>query len=98
MWETNLGSWLFIACMMPGENSCSTFMPASLPIVAPKSLKGWESDRFQAGRAAECATAEASTRKKYDVFSRGSPELSRRIAMLDAACVARPKRLSLSAK
>src|SRR5215469_3521921 len=50
--DTNFGSWLFTSCRIPGLNSWNTFMPASLPIVEPKSLAGRERGRLQYGTQA----------------------------------------------
>jgi|GEM_PF-4220091 len=48
--DTNFGVRPFTICRMPGPNSWKTFIPASLPIVEPKSLNGVEAERVQYGR------------------------------------------------
>src|SRR6266581_5484978 len=48
--DTNFGEWRFSTCRMPGQNSCRTFIPASLPMVDPRSLNVVEGDRAQYGR------------------------------------------------
>src|ERR1700739_3869495 len=49
---------------MPGQNSCKRLIPASLPIVDPKSLKGAPFGRIQYGREALWAATELSTLRK----------------------------------
>ncbi len=48
--DTNFGVKPFTICRMPGPNSWKTFIPASLPIVDPKSLNVSEVDRVRYGR------------------------------------------------
>jgi hypothetical protein len=67
--DTNFGVKPLTICRMPGANSWSRLIPASPPIVEPKSLNVSEGERAQyvklRGRA---LAAEASTPRKYDVF------------------------------
>ena len=45
--NANLGVWFFTICRRPGSNSWKRLIPASLPIVEPKSLNGAEAERAQ---------------------------------------------------
>src|SRR5580698_10119823 len=76
--DTNFGVRPFTICRMPGANSWSRLIPASPPIVEPKSLNVAEGERAQyvklRGRA---LAAEASTPRKYDAL--GLPSRVKRI-------------------
>lgn len=82
------------ASRSPGPNSCTRFIPASLPTVEPKSPIGAELERNQYGREALWAATDVSTPTRYEAFNRRLPVSSRVTRMLDAASVARPIHLS----
>jgi hypothetical protein len=60
----NLGMCVVTACCRLGPNSCKTFIPASLPMVEPKSLNGADAERLQYGREAVSAAIEVTTRRR----------------------------------
>jgi hypothetical protein len=93
--DTNPGMWFVIAARRPGPNSCSRFIPASLPNVEPTSLSGAEFDRAQYGREALWTATDVSTATKYDVLILRLPDSSVVTKILEAASVARPIKLSL---
>ena len=93
--NTNFGVWPLTICRRPGPNSWKTLIPASFPIVEPKSVNGAALERIQYGREALCAATELSTPRKYDVFSLLFSESSRMTKIREAAYVARPIKLPL---